>query len=341
MQEVKLTFAVVPDYVCSGVQETYFKVSCLVSHYQNGGIYWNVFSVIMNSKTKATQKQGKVKLDWKHASRAAYGDRKSSKTMYGTMAVGNWYLNDATDDEKSMYCECVSKLKGAFHMMSCRDTTMPSGAKANLRMAVDQIIGTMLNVRNGAAPGADIGDDKAIWDDGQSAMAVSAEAAAGAFVMGVPEFASEQQAKSEFVDVPEDMLKSISTEEFTTIVNELSSNGICKRGQYEYRYDKETKKIMFRPLVLFDKAEVHVVGNSAEQATTIARKAKTMARMVNAGNLLAFVNGNLYDVIDGSVQSFNGKRYMTLVNDDGEECFVDDTRFKLEMVYTDNPESGK
>ena len=75
---MKLELFVVPDYVCSGVVEHYFKMSVRVS--DDNGICKAVYSAIINKKYNRLQKQAKLdNLNPSRVSTAIFGyDRKSS-----------------------------------------------------------------------------------------------------------------------------------------------------------------------------------------------------------------------------------------------------------------------
>lgn len=75
---MEISFAIVPDYVCSGVTEHYFKTSFLVKN--DNGVPTGVFSVIINKKTWAIQRQAKVdNLNARRIRTSLYG---YSKTLF-------------------------------------------------------------------------------------------------------------------------------------------------------------------------------------------------------------------------------------------------------------------
>lgn len=75
---MEISFAIVPDYVCSGVTEHYFKTSFLVKN--DNGVPTGVFSVIINKKTWSIQRQAKVdNLNARRIRTSLYG---YSKTLF-------------------------------------------------------------------------------------------------------------------------------------------------------------------------------------------------------------------------------------------------------------------
>ena len=337
MESIQFEFIVQPDYICYGVKAHYFKVSGIVCHRNgNGGMYWDVFSVIINQQTGASQRQGKIKIDWKHVKNAAYGAT-MGRLMCGTAAVGKWYASEATQQQKDWYNTCLTFLHGALYKVNNGDAMLSTGSRVAMRKAVDDINAQLQDLKNGAQTTLDIGTGETIWT--QAATADSP--VDGCYVMGVPseedDGAKQEEAPAEFKDIPDSMLTGFSTEEFTEIVNGVTADSIYVKGDYEYRYEKELKRIQYRPATGKAVAAEAPVNDHMNADEIRVRKAKTMARMVNSAGLTAFMDGNLYDIVDGSARTFNGRRYVSVVNDNGDECFLDDNRIKLEMVYVESP----
>ena len=65
-----------------------------------------------------------------------------------------------------------------------------------------------------------------------------------------------------------------------------------------------------------------------------------MARLTNVKGLTEFVGGGLYRIKDGTKINLNGRNYITVINDQGEERVLDEGRVKYEQVYAVAPEDG-
>ena len=62
-----------------------------------------------------------------------------------------------------------------------------------------------------------------------------------------------------------------------------------------------------------------------------------MARMVNAHYLTEFVEGNIYGIKENSDLTVNGKTYITLLNEQGEERQIDKSRIEVISSFDEPP----
>lgn len=67
------------------------------------------------------------------------------------------------------------------------------------------------------------------------------------------------------------------------------------------------------------------------------RRMSTMARMMNAHYLTEFVEGNIYGIKENSDLTVNGKTYVTLLNENGEERQIDKSRIEVISSFDEPP----
>lgn len=108
---MEINFCIVPDYVCSGVVEHYFKTSFFVKN--DNGVPVGVFSVIINKKTQAIQRQAKVdNLNARRVRTSLYG--------YGNGVVIKDYQKLAAEfanfnvDERTWLRICCNQIRYAL-----------------------------------------------------------------------------------------------------------------------------------------------------------------------------------------------------------------------------------
>ena len=116
---MNITFCIVPDYVCSGVVEHYFKTSFFVKN--DNGVPVGVFSVIINKKTQAIQRQAKVdNLNARRVRTSLYG--------YGNGVVIKDYQKLAAEfpnfdtDERQYVRICANQLRYALQIGFAKPT---------------------------------------------------------------------------------------------------------------------------------------------------------------------------------------------------------------------------
>lgn len=78
-------------------------------------------------------------------------------------------------------------------------------------------------------------------------------------------------------------------------------------------------------------------GGSTSREDKSGRPMVYMARLLNARGLTEFAGGGLYRIKDGNKTAANGKTYITLLNDEGEERVIDEARVRYDSVYAIAP----
>ena len=81
----------------------------------------------------------------------------------------------------------------------------------------------------------------------------------------------------------------------------------------------------------------HGGGGSTLNEDKSGRPVVYMARLLNARGLTEFAGGGLYRIKDGNKTTANGKTYITLLNDEGEERVIDEARVRYDSVYAIAP----
>lgn len=111
---MEIKFFVVPDYICTGVVEHYFKLSvmCFTTDEER----CHIFSVIINKKTHRIERQAKLDVcSIEKRCSAIFGYGKTS-SVEGFRCLNVVYKRDFTDEQKEMLEECVLNLKGAIDL---------------------------------------------------------------------------------------------------------------------------------------------------------------------------------------------------------------------------------
>lgn len=78
-------------------------------------------------------------------------------------------------------------------------------------------------------------------------------------------------------------------------------------------------------------------GGIAPQENKPGRPMVYMARLLNAKGLTEFARGGVYRIKDGNKTTANGRTYIAIFNDEGEERMIDESRIRYDNVYSAAP----
>lgn len=325
VSEATFDLFVVPDYVCSGVVEHYVKVSGVITFPHRGTK--DIFSVIVNKKTGNLQRQNRV-------------DQFGTVSQMSTIVFGqgyrkcvfSWGMIDLAklyqtldDDTKKFLTDAMLSLSSAMYRTLDSDANMTTEEKNGMRLIKECISLCYKDITHGTIPGDDVGKATRLVEPPQDAAPQDDETA----------------QTMQWRPLDEHEMNDMDTGEMQEILKLIQASGDFQANYKgnSYLWDPVDKKLYTHPMPVTEETEEteEAAPPVAEEAAEIARRSVMMARMVNAGAMTDFVNGNIYRFKDNSEMDMNGMRYILLYNDEGEERWVNRSKVDLITVFTEPP----
>lgn len=334
--ETKAYVYVVPDYVCTGVKEHYVKVSVkLMPH-------GSVFSVILNKKTEAIQRQAKVTTTTpKQMNRAIYGYGNPFYFAVGTDDMRSIY-DKLSIEERRQVKKCVKLLfdaKERYFKKQERILNLKFEEKNAIHNMICRYMGEYGRIERNEPSVNNVGHGEVIYDDSvnapDSVSAAKENAAANDPVpYGTVVLNSQQQAMAVTITPAQNTTASPIVEP-PVIPSPVISSPVTEPPPVE---PPKMESIVMEPTAAQPGTAVQQpLTGSETPVNKSVREMKLMARMKNAEGLTEFCNGNIYKVKPISDIYIFGKSYIVLYNDHNEERLVNMRRIDLVPSYQEPP----